>query len=123
MLKMYQPTGDPWDIWILDNCYIDGVGTPKDGHQAAILTSYIVTHDDVYEVSQMVGSDDAAQMRDKARLELLMNPPMKSTNSCVQVTGIAAQQPGVVNGQKCSSVPVVDDNSLQHQLHAIEGRK
>ena len=122
MLKALLSTKDPWDIWILNQCYIDGTGTPKDAHQAAILASYALMHDDVYQVSQLVGSDDIALVRRFNRLQVLMDPPTKSQTSCRTVAPVEAHQAGVVNGQKCTTTTVVDNDRLQRKLADIDSQ-
>jgi hypothetical protein len=120
MLKLLMSTRDPWDIWLLNQCYIDGTGTPKDAHEAAILASYAMTHDDVYQVSQLIGSDDAAQVKQFERLQVLMNPPMKASTRCRAASPAERASPNVANGQYCESISVIDQDAVQRRLNAID---
>jgi hypothetical protein len=122
MLDMFQTTRDPWDIWLLLQCYIDGVGTPKDAHKAAMLTSYVLRHDDVYNVSQIVGADDAEKVREWQRLQVLMNPPTHSVTHCYSV-GPNSAVPGSPKNQRCEQVNEVDNNAVQRQLNQINQQK
>jgi hypothetical protein len=64
-LQLIQSHKEPWGLLFLMNAYEDGRGTPRDTHQASIITSYMLTHDDAMKVVQMVGSDDVALTRMK----------------------------------------------------------
>ena len=115
ILKANLGTHDPWDVWQLTQCYIDGLGTPKDAHQAAILTSYTLTHDDVYQVSQMVGADDEQLVHEFQRLAVMMNPPTTTSTKCQMVP-----VPGGQTKQSCTTTSSVDDKALQRQLGNVD---
>ena len=116
ILKANLGTHDPWDIWILTNCYIDGTGTPKDAHQAAILTSYALTHDDVYDVSQMVGADDAQLVAEFQRLSVYMDPPTTSKTDCNE-----QKDSSTPSGMRkvCHTTSVVDEKAMDRRLGNI----
>jgi hypothetical protein len=117
ILKANLGTRDPWDVWQLTQCYIDGVGTPKDAHQAAILTSYTMTHDDVYQVSQMVGADDEELVHEFQRLSAFMYPPMTTKTDC---NTMPARDSSGTMRKTCTTTSVVDDKALQRQLNNID---
>ncbi len=116
ILKGNLGTRDPWDIWLLTQCYIDGTGTPKDAHQAAILTSYTLTHDDVYNVSQMVGADDAQLVAEFQRLSVFMSPPTTSKTDCHMEP--ANDGSGAMK-KRCTTSSVVDEKAMQRQLDNV----
>jgi len=115
--KELLPTRDPWAIWFLHECYSDGIGTAKDSHQAAILDSWIMTHEEGMNVVRTLGTDDSDQMREKARWETLLNPPMKSGTHCTQeyVTAGGVKVPG-----RCDTQSVIDNDALKQRLHQID---
>jgi hypothetical protein len=117
ILKANLGTRDPWDVWQLTQCYIDGVGTPKDAHQAAILTSYTMTHDDVYQVSQMVGADDEELVHEFQRLSAFMYPPTTTKTDC---NTMPARDSSGTMRKTCTTTSVVDDKALQRQLNNID---
>jgi hypothetical protein len=116
ILKANLGTHDPWDVWQLTQCYIDGVGTPKDAHQAAILTSYTLTHQDVFDVSQMVGADDEQLVHEFQRLSVMMNPPTTTKSNCVNEPVPGTNQ----MKQRCTTMTVVDDKAMQRQLGNVD---
>lgn len=120
MLKLMLSKRDPWVILFLYNCYTDGKGTEKNAHEAAILSSYMITHDDTMAVMDMVGSDDASLMRQKARLELLVNPPTKSETHCSQPYVTAG---GVKVAPRCETQSTVDSDAIQKRLSDIDSKK
>ncbi len=113
ILKANVGTRDPWDVWLLTQLYIDGVGTPKDAHQAAILTSYTLTHNDVYNVSQTVGADNEYLVAEFQRLSVYMSPPTTSKTSCSMAP--ATDGSGQMK-KKCTTVSVVDEEALKRRL-------
>ena len=120
MLKMNAGDKEPWGLLFLMNAYIDGKGTGKDSHAAAMITSYMITHDDTNAVMEMVGSDDESLTRQKARLELFLNPPTKSETKCTQpyVTAGGIKVPG-----RCDTYSVPDNDALQRKANQIETTK
>jgi len=115
MLKMFLETKDPWDIWILGQCYTDGIGTPKDAHEAVNLTNYAVTHDDVYQVSMMIGADDAEHVREFQRMQVLMNPPTKE--SCHPASAGEVANKGNLH---CGSYGEIDQDRLRQELNTVD---
>ena len=117
MLKMFMSTKDPFDIWLLLQCYIDGTGTPKDAHQAAILTSYALTHNDVERVSLMIGSDDAEKVLEYQRLMALMFPPETTSTTCS-----IEKAPDAPGGRQriCHTSSEVDQKALQRNLDNVD---
>ena len=81
----------------------------------------MITHDDTMAVMQMVGTDDASLVRQKARLEVLMNPPTKSTTHCTQPFYVTAG--GVQVPARCDKQSTVDGDALQKKLNEIESNK
>jgi len=117
MLKANLGSKEPWGMVFLMNAYLDAKGTDKNVHEAAILTSYIITHNDTKEVMQMIGSDDASLRRQKARMEAMLQPPTKGEKSCTP----AYQTPGGVRvPERCVTVSVVDNDALKKKLDQIE---
>jgi hypothetical protein len=120
ILKANLGTKDPWDVWLLTQCYIDGTGTPKDAHQAAILTSYTLTHDDVYQVSQLVGADDEQLVQVFQRMSVYMDPPTTTKTNCqmVPVPGGNGQ-----TRQSCTTTSTVDAKALQQRLDNVDQQR
>lgn len=117
ILKTNLGAKEPWDMLFLMNAYIDGQGTEKNSHEAAIISSYMITHNDTEEVLQMIGSDDASLMRQKARMQVLLDPPTKSEKHCTQ----GYETPGGVKvPARCDSISVVDNDALRKRLDQIE---
>jgi hypothetical protein len=117
ILKANLGTKDPWDIWQLTQCYIDGTGTPKNAHEAAILTSYTLTHPDVIDVSQMVGADDEQLVHEFQRLSVMMNPPTTTKTNCQMVPVPGGNGPVK---QSCTTTSTVDDKALERQLGNVD---
>jgi hypothetical protein len=82
-----------------------------------------MTHDDAHNVTQTLGTDDAAKMREKTRWMVLMYPPMKSSTSCRAAAPVEAHSAGYRNGQICSTSTVVDNDRLQRNLAEIDRQK
>jgi len=64
-----------------------------------------------------LGTDDSDQMREKARWDTLLNPPMKSASHCTQdyVTAGGVRVPG-----RCDTQSVIDKDALQLRLRQID---
>jgi hypothetical protein len=62
------------------------------------------------------GSDDASLRRQKARMEVMVQPPTKGEKSCTphQTPG------GVIVPERCVTVSVVDNGALKKKLDQIE---
>ena len=119
ILKTYQNEKDAWGLLFLTNAYLDAKGTEKNTHEAAIITSYMITHSDTMAAMDLVGSDDKALMAQKSRMELFMNPPMKTAQRCYS-TGPSSTVPGAPKNQRCEEISVPDDGAMQRQLNQID---
>jgi hypothetical protein len=117
--KLLMSKRDPWDILFLYNCYVDGTGTEKNVHEASILTSYTITHNDTLAVMDRIGSDDESLNRQKARLLLLMDPPTKSETHCSQSYTTAG---GIKVPGWCDTQSTVDHDAVQKRLNEIEAK-
>jgi len=78
MLKMYEHERDPFGMYYLEQCYVNGIGTAKDTHEATQVDMWLMTSQAGQDVQMMIGADDEEVMREYRRLQVLMNPPMKS---------------------------------------------
>jgi hypothetical protein len=117
ILKANVETKDPWDIWLLTQCYIDGTGTPKDPQQAAILTAYTLKHDDAYQVSQLVGADDEELVANFQKMSVMMNPPTTTKTQCQMVPVPGGN--GEVR-QSCRTSSTVDEKALEEKLDNVD---
>jgi hypothetical protein len=105
------PSRDPWGLYFLEQCYMSGAGTPKDLHQATIIESWMMTHQQGQDVFMSIGADDAEQMRIYRRGLALMFPPTKSKEVCTYSTYLHTNQ--------CHTESEVDDEALQEKLNQI----
>lgn len=119
ILKSIEPKRDAWDLLWIWNDDTDGKGTPRNNSEAGALLVYMAGHSDTMRVTEMVGADDKALMMQKARLELFMNPPMKSGKRCYS-TGPSSTTPGAPKNERCEDVSVPDDAAMQRQLNQID---
>jgi hypothetical protein len=108
------PSRDPWGLYFLEQCYMNGIGTAKDLHQATIIESWMMTHQQGQDVFMSIGADDAEQWRIYRRGLALMFPPTTSKEVC-GYTGAGQYQ-----RYECHTETTVDQDELQRKLNAIK---
>jgi hypothetical protein len=109
------PAHDPWGLYFLEQCYMNGAGTAKDVHLATIIDSWMMTHKQGQDVFMSIGADDAQQWRIYERGLALMSPPTKSKEVC-DYSPLHMQH----SVHPCTTVTEVDQDALQEQLNAID---
>jgi hypothetical protein len=107
---------DVWNVYFLEKCNEEGIGTPVNKQKAAQLDAWLMMRSGGQNLFLAIGADDIEKVKIYKRGLLLMNPPMKSgATICDSTPSRMSPAP-----PSCHTDKVVDQEELDEELSAID---